>query len=118
MDIYKEKVLEIYEDTSCIGEIKNKTHHIKLKNPFCDDVLNVDLKVVDGKIDDAKFKGTTCFVSRVAATSIFEKIKGMKIEEVLKLSKKDVDNLLGIEVSSTRTNCAIFPLDVVKKCLK
>ncbi len=113
--IYKEHILELYSEKPNYGELNNFTHQVSHKNPICNDEIIIDLIVEEGKIIDAKYHGISCFVSTIAASAILEKIKGMKIEEVKLLSQKDVDEILGVNIISTRIACELLPLEALKK---
>jgi len=114
-DIYKQHLIELYSERKNFGELKNKTHQVKFKNPVCNDEIIIDLCIKNRKIIDAKFRGITCFISTVSAEAILENIKGKKISEIKKLSKRDVDNFLGTEIISTRIPCELMPLEALKK---
>jgi nitrogen fixation NifU-like protein len=114
-NIYKERILELYSERPNFGELKEKTHEITYVNPSCNDEITIELKVDRGKILDAKFRGKLCFVSMVSAEVLIENIKGMNIEEIKKLRKEDIDKFMGVEITSTRTGCELFPLDALKK---
>src|SRR3989344_3395881 len=94
----RERMLELYEDRSNFGELKNKTHEVRHNNPICNDEVKIDLRIEDGKIVDAKFSGINCFISVISSVALLEKIKGMQIEDVKKLNKKDIDKLIGSEI--------------------
>lgn len=116
--LYNQAILEFYEDKSNVGELKTKTHRTKIKNPICNDEIIVELEIENEKIRNARFSGTNCFVSTVAAAALMQNIQGMKIKDVLSLSKKDVDKMLGTKISQTRIKCELLPLEAVKKCLE
>lgn len=116
--LYNERILELYETRPHFGELKNKTHEITLKNPNCNDKIHIELQVKNNVVTDAKFKGTHCFVSIVSASALLEKIKGMSIQTIQQLTKKEIDSILGIELTQTRIGCQLFPLEAVKKCLE
>ena len=115
--IYRERILELYTEKPNFGKLddKNKTHEIIHKNQLCNDEITFDLKINNGKIEDAKFRGKLCFVSMVSAEVLAENIKGMTIKEVKNLKKEDIDKFLGAEISSTRIGCELFPLEALKK---
>jgi nitrogen fixation NifU-like protein len=114
-NLYRERIIDLYANKKNFGKLNGRTHEIKHKNPFCDDEIVIELKVEKGKIVDAKFSGRTCFVSAVSAEVLMEKIKGMKVEKLDSLSKKDIDEALGFEINATRAGCEVFPLDALKK---
>ncbi len=116
--LYKERLLEIYAEKKSFGTLKDATHEARMKNPGCNDEIRMELKVENGKILDAKFHGKTCFVSTVSAEVLMENIIGKSLEELKNLKKEDLDKFLGIEVTSTRTGCELFPLEVLKNVRK
>lgn len=113
--IYKEEIMEIYSEKPNFGNLKNKTHSGKMKNEGCEDEFNIELEIKDGKIKDAKFNGKGCVISTVSASVLLEKIKGMKFVDAKKLSKKDIDELLGIEVIQTKVKCELLPLEIIRR---
>lgn len=113
--IYKRHLLDLYSEQKNFGELKGKTHEIKSKNPTCTDEITLELKIKNKKILDAKFHGKLCFISAVSAEVLIEKIKGMKINDIKKLNKQDIDRFLGVEIIETRVGCELFPLETLKK---
>ena len=47
-----------------------------------------------------------------------DKIKGKKIEEIEKIKREDIMDMLGIEVGPVRTKCAVLGLVAVKEGIK
>ncbi|MBS3084305.1 iron-sulfur cluster assembly scaffold protein [Candidatus Pacearchaeota archaeon] len=113
--IYMEEIMEIYSEKPNFGSMKDKTHSATLKNPGCEDELTLELEIKNGKIKDAKFHGKGCVISTVSASVLAEKIKGMNLEKAKRLTKKEMDNLLGIEVITTKIKCELLPLEILKK---
>lgn len=116
--MYNEEILDMYSQGLNRGDMKDKTHEFTHKNPICGDVLTLQLKVDEGKIIDAKFTASGCFISSVSASALTEKIKGMKVEDAKKLKKEDLDKLLGIEIIATRIKCELLVLEALKEALK
>jgi len=115
--IYREELLDLYCKKPNFGKLKKKTHEASLKNPSCDDIITLEIEVKAGKIKNAKFSGKTCLISTISASVLTEKIKGMEVEDIFKLQKKDLDKFLGTEVILTRASCELLPLEAVKKAL-
>lgn len=105
----------MYSERPNFGELEDKTHEVIEKHPSCNDEIKIQLRVEGNKIIDAKFSGKLCFVSMVSAEALMENIKGMNIEEIKNLSKKDIDRFLGAEITSTRMDCELFPLESLKR---
>jgi len=113
--IHKEELMDIYSEKLNFGKLKNKTNSGTLKNPGCEDEFTLELDIKKGKINDAKFHGTGCVISTVSVSVLTEKIKGMDLENAKKLTKKDLDHLLGIEIIPTRIKCELLSLEILKR---
>ena len=68
----------------------------------------------DGTIEDLRFSGHGCAISQAAASMTGDEVKGMKVEELMKLDREFVLDLLGIDISATRMKCALLSLKVLK----
>ena len=114
-DVYREYILEHYKHPHNWGELENADLEFEDNNPLCGDELKVQLKVDgDGKIEDLRFSGHGCAISQAAASMTGDEVKGMSVDELLKLDKSFVLDLLGIDISATRMKCALLSLKVLK----
>lgn len=115
--MYRREIMELYSEKPNFGILKNHDYEIKLKNPGCNDEIIIQIKInkKTNKITDAKFSGTTCFISTISSSAILKNIKGMTIEQVKKLKKEDIDKFLGINIIPTRIKCELLPLEAIKK---
>jgi len=113
--MYQENILDHYKNPRNFGTIKNASVHHHEKNPLCGDELNLFL-VIDKnkKIADVKFSGHGCAISQASASMLTEKMKGKSIEDVNKLTKEDILEMLGIPLSPVRLKCALLSLDTFK----
>ncbi|MCX6815237.1 MAG: iron-sulfur cluster assembly scaffold protein, partial [Candidatus Aenigmarchaeota archaeon] len=58
--------------------------------------------------------GHGCAISQASVSMLTEFVIGKTLEEIKKLDKKDVLDLLNIEVSAPRLKCALLGLKVLK----
>lgn len=112
---YKEEILDIYSEKPNFGILSGRTHSFNIKNDICDDEINLELKIEDGIIRDAKYTGHGCVISIVSAELLTEKIKGMKLEDAKKLTKVDLDKLFGIEIIPLKIKCELLVLDCLRQ---
>ncbi len=68
----------------------------------------------DGRVEQVAFEGRGCAISTAATSMLTEELAGKTREELLRLDKDYVLDLLGIEISATRLKCALLGLKVVK----
>jgi nitrogen fixation protein NifU and related proteins len=114
-DLYRENILEHYKRPHNWGELDRADLEAHDLNPLCGDELQVQLKVdEDGRIADIAFSGHGCAISQAAASMTSDEIKGMKVEDLLRLDRSFVLDLLGIDISATRIKCALLSLKVLK----
>jgi nitrogen fixation protein NifU and related proteins len=114
-DLYRENILEHYKRPHNWGELDSFDLEAHDLNPLCGDELTVQLKVDgEGRIEDIAFSGHGCAISQAAASMTSDEIKGMKVDDLLRLDRSFVLELLGIDISATRIKCALLSLKVLK----
>jgi nitrogen fixation NifU-like protein len=114
-DLYRENILQHYKNPHHWGELDDVDLEADDLNPLCGDELRVQLKLDgDGKIADVRFSGHGCAISQASASMTSDEIIGMSVEDLLKLDRTFVLELLGIDISATRLKCALLSLKVLK----
>lgn len=114
-DLYRENILEHYKHPRHWGELPDADLEFEDNNPLCGDELKVQIKVDDdGKIADLRFSGHGCAISQAAASMTSDEVIGMPVEDLLRLDREFVLDLLGIDISATRIKCALLSLKVLK----
>jgi nitrogen fixation NifU-like protein len=114
-DLYRENILQHYKHPQNWGELENPDLEFFDTNPLCGDELKVQLSVgEDGRITAVRFSGHGCAISQASASMTSEEIVGMHVDELLKLDRSFVLDLLGIDISATRMKCALLSLKVLK----
>ncbi|MEA2307460.1 MAG: nitrogen fixation protein NifU [Solirubrobacteraceae bacterium] len=114
-DLYREEILSHYKRPRNWGPMEQPDLEFEDTNPLCGDELKVMLRVGEGgTIEDVRFDGHGCAISQAAASMASEEVKGMQVEDLLKLDRSFVLDLLGIDISATRMKCALLSLKVLK----
>src|ERR1700747_2731536 len=108
-DLYREYILEHYKRPHNWGTLEHPDLEFSDVNPLCGDELTVQRA-----IGEVRFSGHGCAISQAAASMTSDEVKGMKIEELLRLDRSFVLDLLGIDISATRMKCALLSLKVLK----
>ena len=113
--LYREYILEHYKRPHHFGELESPNLEFYDTNPLCGDELRVQLKLDgDNRVADVAFSGQGCAISQASASMVSDEIIGMPIDDVLRLDKQFVLDLLGIDISATRIKCALLSLKVLK----
>jgi nitrogen fixation NifU-like protein len=117
-EIYRENILDHYKHPRNVGAIKNCLHQHRELNPLCGDELELFLEVENNKIVKVFFSGAGCAISQAAMSMLTEKIKGMGVEEAMKLQSEDIVDMLGIPIGVVRMKCALLCLKTLHGSLK
>jgi nitrogen fixation NifU-like protein len=114
-DLYREQILEHYKRPHNFGRLDDYDLDFEDSNPFCGDEQHVFIKLDgDGRVSEVTFEGKGCAISTAATSMLTEELEGMSREELIRLPKEFVLDLLGIDISATRIKCALLGLKVVK----
>ena len=114
-DLYREVIIEHYKNPSYRGRLDPHDISFADNNPLCGDHIQIDLRVdADGTIAEARFDGHGCAISQASADLLMESIIGKSVEDVKRLNKQDILDMLGIDLGPVRLKCALLSLKVLK----
>ena len=115
-DFYREEILEHYTHPHHYGRLDNPDISHEESNPLCGDRVRFEIKLDDAgeTVEDVRFSGVGCAISKASASMLSDLIVGKTLEEVRDLTKEDVLEELGIDLGPVRLKCALLPLKVVK----
>lgn len=81
-DLYQEVILDHNKNPRNWGHLENPTKYSEGFNPLCGDKINLFLNINDNKIDDIKFEGNGCAISKASASIMTSLVKGKSFSEV------------------------------------
>jgi nitrogen fixation protein NifU and related proteins len=114
-DLYRENILDHYKRPRNFGRPDEFDLDFEDVNPFCGDEQHIYITLGDdGRVSAVSFEGKGCAISTAATSMLTEELEGKTPEELLRLPKEFVLDLLGIDISATRMKCALLGLKVVK----
>lgn len=114
-DLYREVIIDHFKNPGYRGSLDPNDISFEDENPLCGDRIKIDLRVDEsGKITEAAFDGHGCAISQASADLLLESIIGEPVDEVKKMTKSTVLDLLGIELGPVRLKCALLPLKILK----
>jgi nitrogen fixation NifU-like protein len=114
-ELYRDQILDHYKRPHNFGRLDDFDLEFEDTNPFCGDEQHVYIKLGDDdRVAEISFQGQGCAISTAATSLLTDELVGMSRDELLKLPKEYVLELLGIDISATRLKCALLGLKVVK----
>jgi nitrogen fixation NifU-like protein len=115
MNLYQEEILDHYKHPRNKGRLAHSTSSGEASNPLCGDRLGLDIVVKNGLVEEVGFWGEGCAISQAAMSMVSEQVIGQSVEDLKKLSKDDVLELLGVDVGPSRLKCALLCLSVIER---
>jgi nitrogen fixation NifU-like protein len=114
-DFYRELIIDHYKNPQHRGELDPHDISFEDDNPLCGDHIRVDLRLDEtDHVTEAVFTGHGCAISQASADLLMESILGKSLEDVKKLNRDDILEMLGIDLGPVRLKCALLSLKVLK----
>jgi len=114
-DMYRENILDHGMNPRHRGVLDPADIDHEGHNPLCGDRLRLTLRVdADNRITEIGWDGEGCAISQAAASMLGEEILGKTLEEVRKIDKEEIFEMLGIPIGMNRVKCALLSLKVLK----
>jgi nitrogen fixation protein NifU and related proteins len=114
-DFYRELILDHYKHPRNKGTLDPHDFSYEDSNPLCGDQIRIDVRLDEQQnVAEVAFTGRGCAISQASASLLTEAILGKPLAEVKALTREDVLELLGIELTPARLKCAMLSLKVLK----
>ncbi|MGD2105322.1 MAG: SUF system NifU family Fe-S cluster assembly protein [Anaerolineae bacterium] len=113
-ELYRENILDHYGNPRNEGVLEDPDISFERDNPVCGDVVRIDIKLENGRVNQASFTGQGCVISMASASMFTEEIQGKTLDELKAMDDEDMFRMLGVELGPSRANCGVLPLRVVQ----
>ena len=93
--MYTDLVIEHFYNPRNVGIIENPDGYGKVGSPVCGDLMEVYVKVEDGRVAEVKFRTFGCGAAIASASMASEMVKGQPLEVAGHLTDEQVAAALG-----------------------
>ena len=116
--MYSKTVIDRFQNPRNAGGMHGANGIGEVGNAACGDIMKMYLKINDdGVIENAKFKTFGCCAAIASTDMACDLIKGKTIEEALKVTNKDVLDLLG-ELPPHKIHCSILAEESIRAAVQ
>jgi len=113
---YSAEALDHYDHPRNVGEIEGPDAEASVTNPACGDTLKLSLRIVEGKVSDAKFKAAGCSGAIAAGSAATEMIRGMTTMEAAACTGREISEFLG-GLPQAKAHAAALAESAIRKAL-
>ena len=110
------KIMDHFRNPRNVGEIQDASGVGTIANATCGDIIQLFVKVCEGKIVDAKFKTFGCGASIAASSIITEEIKGKTPVDALEITEEIISGL-SHDMPMDKMPCSLLARDALKAAL-
>jgi nitrogen fixation NifU-like protein len=93
--MYSAQVLDHFEHPRNAGAIERPDAQARIENPACGDVLQLSLKIVDGRIVEIRFLAKGCVASMACASALTELVRGRGVADARALRREEIVEAVG-----------------------
>ena len=118
--MYSPQLLDHFEHPRNASEIANPDATAQVENPACGDILQLSMKVINGRIAEIRFRAKGCVPAMACGSALTELVHGRTLEEAGKLKREEVVKAVGglPKASTHASHLAIDALGATLKQLK
>lgn len=112
---YSEQVVDHYEHPRNVGKFDKDDVNVgtgMVGAPACGDVMQLQIKVEDGVITDARFKTYGCGSAIASSSLVTEWVKGRTLEQAEEIKNSEIASELALP--PVKIHCSILAEDAIK----
>lgn len=116
MGLYNDTVMDHFMNPRNVGELENPDGTGTYGSPVCGDMMQIQIKVENDIITDAKFKTFGCGSAIASSSMATSMIIGKSIDDALALSNKQIIDELG-GLPAVKVHCSVLADHAIKSAI-
>ena len=111
--MYSKEIIDRFKNPKNAGSLRGANGVGKVGNAACGDIMKIYLKINENNvIEDAKFKTFGCCAAIASTDVACDLIKGKTVDEALKVTNKEVFNILGT-MPAHKIHCSVLAEETI-----
>jgi nitrogen fixation NifU-like protein len=115
--MYSAQLLDHFEHPRNSGELPDADVQVRIENPACGDILELAIKLMDGRIADIRFRAKGCVPAMACASAMTEMAKGKSLQTANAIGKTEVLAVVG-GLPPASGHAAQLAVDALRAALK
>jgi nitrogen fixation NifU-like protein len=114
---YSPGVLDHYEHPRNAGDLPDADALATVENPACGDTMRLALKIVSGRVTEARFRTYGCAAAIAASSVTTELLAGRTLEEARGITDREVAEALG-GLPPGKIHCSVLATEAIRAALE
>ena len=93
--MYSTEVLDHFEHPRNAGTIAGADARTRIENPACGDILELAIKVEEGRIAEVGFRAKGCVAAMACGSALTELVRGKSLDDARKLTREELLRAVG-----------------------
>lgn len=93
--MYSSAVLDHFKNPRNVGELPDATARAEVTNPVCGDIMELAVRVAEGRITEVRFKTRGCVTAIACGSWLTERLQGRSIRDLGDITPERISEALG-----------------------
>jgi nitrogen fixation NifU-like protein len=93
--MYSAEVLDHFEHPRNAGTIADADATVRIENPACGDVLELTIRIADGRIEEIRFRAKGCVAAMACGSALTELVRGKSTDEARAVTREELLRAVG-----------------------
>src|SRR6202030_224931 len=93
--MYRETVLDHFQNPRNVGTLDTATATISVENPVCGDIMELSARMDAGRIAEARFRTRGCVTALACSSLLTELLRGKTPAEARSITSEQISEALG-----------------------